>query len=65
MRINNIILRIFIEVTDVWYRICAQRKNILVDMSILQQSMQIVLHCCREFIKKRKQSIFISRLLGN
>ncbi|XP_031622159.1 tyrosine-protein phosphatase non-receptor type 23 isoform X2 [Contarinia nasturtii] len=44
---------IIINVTDVWYRICSQRKNILTDMNILQQSMQIVLQCCREFIKKR------------
>ncbi|XP_055314078.1 tyrosine-protein phosphatase non-receptor type 23 [Sitodiplosis mosellana] len=44
---------IIINVTDVWYRICSQRKNILNDTSIFQQSMQIVLQCCREFIKKR------------
>lgn len=45
---------VFSDVTDVWYRICSQRKNILNDMSVLQQSMQIVLQCCREFIKKSK-----------
>lgn len=43
-----------IDVIDVWYRICSQRKNILNDTNVLQQSMQIVLQCCREFIKKRK-----------
>lgn len=40
------------DVTDLWYRICSQRRNILNDMSVFQQSMQIVLQCCREFIKK-------------
>lgn len=42
------------DVTDVWYRICSQRRNVLNDINILQQSMQIILQCCREYIKKSK-----------
>lgn len=49
-----------IDVTDVWHRICSQRKNILNDTNVLQQSMQIVLQCCREFIKKRKLIIIVN-----
>lgn len=53
---KTIIPIICLDVSDIWYRICSQRKNILNDMSIFQLSMQIVLQCSREFIKKSMYS---------
>lgn len=53
---TTIIPIICLDVSDIWYRICSQRKNILNDMSIFQLSMQIVLQCSREFIKKSMYS---------
>lgn len=50
--INNFSLS-FSDVIDVWYRICAQRKSALKDITTLQLSLQIVLAHGHEILNKR------------
>uniref|UniRef100_A0A336M0Q9 CSON009406 protein n=1 Tax=Culicoides sonorensis TaxID=179676 RepID=A0A336M0Q9_CULSO len=44
---------ILINVVDVWYRICSQRKGALRDISVLQLSLQIVLNNSHSILNKR------------
>ncbi|XP_063708485.1 LOW QUALITY PROTEIN: tyrosine-protein phosphatase non-receptor type 23 [Culicoides brevitarsis] len=44
---------ILINVVDVWFRICSQRKGALRDVSVLQESLQIVLNNGHSILNKR------------
>lgn len=48
---RNYFYLLFEDVSDIWFRICSQRKGALKDLETYHLSMQIVLLCCREFLK--------------
>lgn len=42
----------FIDVIDVWQRICSQRQKALRDVETLEQSLQIVLNHAHDVLNK-------------